>query len=92
MEFFMSFKSFLMFWYYEEVVEARRELASASWARAVPLLVVASAIRSRWPSRACSARSCARLLSWVDGPDAAWNVSASGEVWAPGCVVASVIP
>ena len=76
MEVFMSFKSFLIFWYCNEVTEARRELASLSWARSVPLLVVASDIRLRWPSRAWSAK----LLVWVDGPDAAWNASASGEV------------
>ena len=54
-----------------------------------PLLVAASAIRSRWPSRACSARL---LAGEEDGPDAAWNVSLSGEVWVLGIAVASVMP
>ena len=60
--FFISVKSFLMVWYCKEVAEARRELALVSWGRVVPLLVAALAVRSRWPSRACSARS----LAWVD--------------------------
>ena len=67
-EFFISVKSFLMVWYCEEVSEARRELALVSWDRVVPLLVAALAIRSRWPSRACSARL---LACEEDGPDAA---------------------
>ena len=76
LEFFISVKSFLMVWYCDEVAEARHALASVSWDSVVPLLVAASAIRSRWPSRAWSAKS----LAWDDGPDAAWNASASGEV------------
>ena len=76
LRFFISVKSFLMVWYCEEVAEARRALASVSWDSVVPLLVAASAIRLRCPSRAWSAKS----LAWVDGPDAAWNASASGEV------------
>ena len=76
MDFLISVKSFLMVWYCEEVVEARRALASVSWDRFVPLLVVASAICLRWPSRAWSAK----LLAWDDGPDTACNASASGEV------------
>ena len=87
-EFFISVKSFLMVWYCEEVAEARRELASMSWDRVMPQLVAVSAIRLRWPSRACSAR----LLAWVGGPDAALNTSALGEVWTSGRAVASVIP
>ena len=77
-----------MVWYCEEVAEARRALASVGWDSVVPLLVAASAIRSRWPSRAWSAK----LLTWVNGPNAAWNASASGEVWTSGCSVASVMP
>ena len=65
--FFVSVKSFLMVWYCEEVTEARRALALVIWDSVVPLLVEALAIRSRWPSRAWSAK----LLAWVDGPDAA---------------------
>ena len=65
-----------MVWYCKEVVEARRALALVRWDSVVPLLVEASAIRSRWPSRAWSAK----LLAWDNGPDAAWNASASGEV------------
>ena len=52
LDFFISVKSFLMVWYYKEVAEARRALASVSWDSVMPLLVAASAIRSRWPSRA----------------------------------------
>ena len=64
LEFFISVQSFLMVWYCKEVAEARRELALVSWDRVVPLLVAVSAIRSRWPSRAWSAK----FLAWVDGP------------------------
>ena len=76
LEFFISVKSFLIVWYCEEVAEARNALASVSWKSVVPLLAAASAIWSRWPSRAWSAK----LLLWDDGLDAACNVSASGEV------------
>ena len=41
LEFFISVKSFLMVWYYEEVAEARRALALVSWDSVVPLLVEA---------------------------------------------------
>ena len=75
LELLMSVRSFLIVWYCEEVAEARRALASVSWESVVPLLVAASAIRLRWPSRACSARS---LACREDGPDAAWNASVSG--------------
>ena len=77
LEFLMSVRSFLIVWYCEEVAEARRALASVSWESVVPMLVAALAIRSRWPSRAFSARS---LACGEDGPDSAWNASASGEV------------
>ena len=84
----MSVRSFFIVWYCEEVAEARRALASVSWESVVPLLVATSAIRSRWPSRACSARS----LAWgEDGPDAAWNASALAEVWTPDRAVAYMI-
>ena len=76
LEFFISVKSFLMVWYCEEVAEARHPLALVIWDSVVPLLVAASAIRLRWPSRAWSVKS----LAWDDGTDAAWNASASGEV------------
>ena len=76
LDFLISVKSFLIVWYCEEVAEARRALALVSWESVVPLLVAALAIRSRWPSRAWSAKS----LAWDDGLDAAWNASASGEV------------
>ena len=76
LEFFMSVNSFLIVWYCKEVAEARRALASVNWESVVPLLVVALAIRSRWPSRAWSTK----FLAWDDGPDAAWNASTSGEV------------
>ena len=71
-----------------DVAEASRALASVSFENVRLLLVVASAIRSRWPLRAWSARS---LAGKEDGPDAAWNVSASVEVWLPGLAVASVM-
>ena len=77
LEFLMSVRSFLIVWYCEEVAEARRSLASVSCEIVVLMLVAASAIRLRWPSRACSARS---LVCGEDGPDAAWNASALGEV------------
>ena len=76
-EFLISVRSFLIAWYCVEVAEARRALASVIWESVVPLLVAESAIRSRWPSRACSARL---LAGEEDGPDATWNTSASGEV------------
>ena len=76
LDFFISVNFFLIVWYCEEVAEARRALALVSWESVVPLLVAASAIRLRWPSRAWSTKS----LAWDDGPDAAWNTSASGEV------------
>ena len=88
-EFLISMRSFLIAWYCMEVAEARRALASVSCESVVPLLVAASAIWSRWPSRACSARS---LAGKENSPDAAWNASASGEVWVPGLAVASVMP
>ena len=53
------------------------------------MLVAASAIRSRWPSRACSARL---LEGEEDVPDAAWNASALVEVWIPGPAGALVMP
>ena len=77
LEFLMSVRSFFIVWYCEEVAEARRALASVSWESVVPLLVAASAIRLRWPSRTCNARF---LVCVEDGPDAAWNASALGEV------------
>ena len=75
-EFLISVRSFLIAWYCKEVAEARHVLASVSCESVVPLLVVESAIWSRWPSTAWSAKS----LAWDDGPDAAWNASASVEV------------
>ena len=77
LEFLISVNSFLIVWYYEEVAEVRRAFESVSWESVVPLLVVASAIRSRWPSMAWSARL---LVCVKDGPDTAWNSSASVEV------------
>ena len=76
LEFSISVKSFLIVWYCKEVAEARHVLASVSWESVVPLLVAALSIRSRWSSRAWSAKS----LVWDDGPDAAWNASALREV------------
>ena len=76
LDFLISVKSFLIVWYCKEVAEARRALALVSWESVVPLLVAALAIRSRWTSRAWSAK----LLVWDNGPNAAWNASASGEV------------
>ena len=76
LEFFISVKFFLMVWYCEEVADARLALDLVSWDSVVTLLVAALAIRSKLPSRAWSDKS----LAWVDGPDAAWNASASGEV------------
>ena len=76
LECFISVKSFLIVWYCVEVAEARRALALLSWERVVLLLVAESAIRSRWPSRAWSVKS----LAWYDGPEAACNSSALGEV------------
>ena len=73
----MSVNSFLIVWYCEEVVEARRAFVSVSWDSVVLLLVAASSIRLRWPSRAWSARS---LPCGEDVPEAAWNASAFGEV------------
>ena len=55
-EFSISVRIFLIVWYCVEVAEASRALASVSCKSVVPLLVAASAIRSRCPSRACSAR------------------------------------
>ena len=88
-EFLISMRSFLIAWYCVEVAEARRALAYVSWESVVPLLVAALAIRSRWLSRACSARS---LAGEEDSPDAACNASALGEVWVPGLAVASLMP
>ena len=85
----ISVRSFFIAWYYEEVAEARRVLASVRCKSVVPLLVAASAIRLRWPSRACSARS---LAGEEDGPDAAWNERSLVEVWGTGLAVASVMP
>ena len=82
---FMSVRSFLIAWYYVEVAEASRALESVSCDNMMPLLVAASAIQSRWPSRACSARL---LAGEEDVPAAAWNASAPGEVWIPGLAVA----
>ena len=76
LEFFISVKSFLIVWYCEEVAEARRALDSVSWESVVLLFVAALAIRSMWLSWAWSSKS----LAWDNGPDAAWNASASGEV------------
>ena len=64
-------------------------LASVSYESVVPLLVVALAIRSRWPSRACSARL---LACGKDVSNAAWNASALGEVCTPGRAVTLVMP
>ena len=86
---FISVRSFLIAWYCVEVAEASRVLASVSCDSVRPLLVAASAICLRWPSRDWSARF---LAGEEDGPDAAWNASAPGEVWVPGLEVASVIP
>ena len=58
-DFFISVRSFLIAWYCVELAEARSVLASVSCKIVVPLLVATSAIRSRWPSRAYSARSLA---------------------------------
>ena len=88
-EFLISVRNFLIAWYYVEVTEARRVLASVSCESVSLLLVAASAIRSRWPLRAYSARS---LAGEEDGTDAVWNASVSGEVWVPGLAVASVMP
>ena len=51
LDFCISVKSFLIVWYCEEVAEARRALALVSWESVVPLLVAASAIRSRFYRR-----------------------------------------
>ena len=80
-EFLIYVRSFLIAWYCVEVAEASRALLYMSCKSVSLLLVAASAIRSRWPSRAWSARS---LASKEDGPDAAWNASASREVWVLG--------
>ena len=72
-----------------EVAEANPVLESVSCESVSLLLVAVSAIRSRWLSRAWSARS---LAGKEDGPDAAWNTSALGEVWVPGLAMASVMP
>ena len=85
----MSVRSFLISWYCVEVAEAIRALASVSCDSVRPLLVAASAIRLKWLSRAWSARS---LAGEEDIPEAAWNTSASGEVWVPGLAVASGMP
>ena len=82
-------EEFLIAWYCEEVAKARRELASVSCKSVDPLLVAASAIWFRWMSRACSARS---LAGKEDGPDAAWNTRALGELWVLGLVVESAMP
>ena len=79
-EFLISVRSFLIAWYCVEFAKASRVLVSVSCESVVSLLAVASAIQSRWPLRACSARL---LAGEEDGPDAAWNASASGEVWLP---------
>ena len=71
----MSINIFLIVWYCEDVAEARQVFASVNWESVVPLLVAASAIRSRWPSRAWRAK----LLAWDDGLDAVWNVSVCQE-------------
>ena len=68
-------RSFLIVWYCVEIAEASRALASVSCKSVRLLLVVALAIRSRWPLRAWSARL---LAGKEDGPDAAWNASALG--------------
>ena len=73
----MSVNIFLIVWYCEDVAEARQVFASVSWERVIPMLVAASAIRLRWPSRVWSARS---LACGEYGPNAAWNASALGEV------------
>ena len=76
----MSVRSFFIAWYYVEVAEASRALASVSYDSVRPLLLAALAICSRWPTRAWSARS---LAGEEDVPDTAWNASASVEVWVP---------
>ena len=81
-------EEFLIAWYCVEVAEARRVLASVICESMSLLLVAASAIRSRWPLRAYSARS---LAGEEDGTDAVWNASVSGEVWVPGLLVTSVM-
>ena len=48
----MSVRSFFIVWYCVEVAEASRTLASVSCNSVRMLLVAASAIRSRWSSRA----------------------------------------
>ena len=88
-EHFISVRSFFIAWYCVEVAEASRALTSVSCDSVRPLLVAASAIRSRWPSRDWSARL---LAGEEDGPDAAWNASALGEVWVPGLAVSLVMP
>ena len=65
-ESFISVSNFLMASYCFEVMAVRRELASVSWKSVRPLLVAASAILSRSPSRAWRAKSPAGVVAVAD--------------------------
>ena len=71
------------------VVAASHAFASVSWDSVRPLLVTASAIRSRWPSRAWRETLPTGVVAV---PDAAWNVSASGVIRTPRVELAAVMP
>ena len=70
----MNVRSFFIFWYFVGVAESSFALASVSCDSVRPLLVAALTIRSRWPSRAWSARSLAGegMFPTLHGMRARW--------------------
>ena len=81
--------SFFIASYCTMVVAVRRALALVNWKRVRPLFVAASTILLRWPSRAWREKSPVGVGA---AADAAWNVSVSGVIRAPGVAVAAVMP
>ena len=61
-EHFMSVRRFFIVWYYVEVAEASRALASVSYDSVRQLLLAALAIRSRWPTRCWCRRRRSQIL------------------------------